>query len=108
MVSSRRTSIQLKMILSLFKKNEINGSYYLMNKLLENYFNWKRKPSYVNKNPNGPKDKNKGLNSQKNTSKFQERISLSLSLYIYIYLVMNGKKIIIEEFIKKKNDYFII
>lgn len=74
MVNSRRTSIQLKMVLSLFKKNELNGSYYLMNKLFENYFIWKRKLSYVNKNSNGPMNvnKNKGLNAQKSASSNQK------------------------------------
>ncbi|OUM62412.1 hypothetical protein PIROE2DRAFT_44330, partial [Piromyces sp. E2] len=71
MVNSRRTSIQLKMILSLFKKNELNGSYYLMNKLLEKYFIWKKKLAYVNKNPNGPVNNNRmNNNSQNNTSRY--------------------------------------
>ncbi|ORX49370.1 hypothetical protein BCR36DRAFT_291953 [Piromyces finnis] len=71
MVNSRRTSLQLKMILSLFKKNELNGSYYLMNKLLENYFLWKKKLAYVNKNPNGP------VNNDRKTSNFQKNTNTS-------------------------------
>jgi len=66
MVNSRRTSIQLKMILSLFKKNELNGSYFLMNKLLEKYFIWKKKLAYVNKNPNGPVNNNRISNNSSN------------------------------------------
>ena len=76
MDNSKRTSIQLKMVLSLFKKNEINGSYYLMNKLLENYFKWKKKMLYFNKNSvhsnntnTNNNNMNSNSNSQKNTSK---------------------------------------
>ncbi|ORX83961.1 hypothetical protein BCR32DRAFT_201319 [Anaeromyces robustus] len=69
MVNSRRTSIQLKMILSLFKKNEINGSYFLMNKLLENFFKWKKKMLYINKNSNTSNNNEKLNNSYFNTQK---------------------------------------
>ncbi|KAG4083307.1 hypothetical protein H8356DRAFT_968258 [Neocallimastix lanati (nom. inval.)] len=72
MVNSKRTSIQLKMVLSLFKKNEINGSYYLMNKLLENYFKWKKKMLYFNKNSvhsNNTNTNNNNMNSNSNSQK---------------------------------------